>query len=173
MGRLRTFDLVIVEQSSAPLVNCALMLRRRVFGAPPKLAFWGHGKNLQKEEVRPQRWLKTSFARQADHWFAYTKLSGEIVRQLGIREDIITVVNNSIDTSDLTSAATMDRAANAMERRRLGIGEGPVAVFCARLIQRKALPSIVEACRVARKSLPDLTLAHFDKHLSNCRLISL
>ena len=48
--RLLSYDLVIVEQSNSALLNYPLILRCRLAGSP-RIAFWGHGKNLQSIET--------------------------------------------------------------------------------------------------------------------------
>lgn len=158
LGRLRSFDLVIVEQSNSALLNYPLVFRRRLLGPPPKIGFWGHGQNLQVHESGLRRWLKTGMTSQADHWFGYTDHSADILHRLGISDDLITIVNNSVDTKITRSANDMDETAKQRKRAELGLGDSPVAVFCARLSKNKALPFVVEACRAAREKFGDFTL---------------
>ncbi|MFN3717088.1 MAG: hypothetical protein ACK4R8_10235, partial [Thiobacillus sp.] len=65
-------DLLIVTQENKLLQNHLLMLKPRRF----KLAFWGHGANLQSDNPRG---LKERFKRwttnRVDWWFAYTQMS--------------------------------------------------------------------------------------------------
>ena len=75
LGRLSSFDLVVVEQSNAALLNYPLILRRRLLTDRPKIAFWGHGDNLQADEGVLRRWIKTTMTSRAEHWFGYTELS--------------------------------------------------------------------------------------------------
>ena len=91
-------DLIIIEQANRLLVNYRLQLFSR-----SKVAFWGHGKNFQSSNYRTirERW-KRWLAVKCDWWFTYTQGGSNIVRSSGFDEKKITVVNNSIDTSDLT-----------------------------------------------------------------------
>ena len=156
--RLLTFDLVIVEQSNSALLNYPLIMRRRMLERAPKIAFWGHGKNLQRQDTWLRRWTKETLARQADHWFVYTELSADIVRKLEVNDDIITVVNNSVDTKSTKMASLLDAASKNRKKSELGLSNAPVAVFCARLMKNKALPFLVEACRAARKKFGEFNL---------------
>ena len=156
--RLLSFDLVIIEQSNSALLNYPLFARRRLLGDTPRIAFWGHGENLQRRDKGLRRWIKRSQTKQADHWFVYTDLSADIVRRLDVSDDIITVVNNSVDTSATKLARQSDAASRQRKKSDLGLGDAPVAIFCARLTKNKALPFLVEACRAARAEFGEFNL---------------
>jgi glycosyltransferase involved in cell wall biosynthesis len=157
LRRLLSFDLVIVEQSNSALVNYPLILHRRLLGSP-QIAYWGHGKNLQASESGWRRHLKEALTHQADHWFVFTEFSAAILREAGVDEGIVTTVNNSISTTDVKKASALDAAAKDRKKSELGLGDAPVAVFCARLSQNKALPFLVDSCRAAREKFGDFTL---------------
>jgi len=160
-GRLKAFDLVIVEQANSALLNYPLLLRRKWTGSSPLIAYWGHGATLHKGQAQPVRDnLKRFLTRQADWWFAYTDLSHTLVAKVGFPEGRICVVNNSTDTADISAAyeacANTDRASI---RNELGLhADGPVLVYCGRLYENKALPFLIESCRIARERLPNLSL---------------
>lgn len=156
--RLLDYDLVIVEQSNSALLNYPLIARRRLLGGSPKVAFYGHGAHLHKHSRGLFDWVKNTQAHQVDHWFAYTEVSARIVRELDIDEDIVTTVNNSIDTSEVRTARVIDPAAKARKKQKLGFGDGPAAVFCARLSKNKAVPFVVEAGRLVKEKIPDFNL---------------
>ena len=155
--RLLAFDLVIVEQSNSALINYPLILHRRIVGSP-RIAYWGHGRNLQANEAGWRRHLKETLTHQADHWFVYTELGAAILREAGVDEGIVTTVNNSISTRELKKASAMDAAAKGRKKSELGLGDAPVAVFCARLSKIKALPFLVDACRAAREKFGEFAL---------------
>lgn len=158
--RLRAFDLVVMEQANSALVNYPLFARRAL-GIGPRLALWGHGDDLQQQA--PARWrrgVKRFLSRRADHWFAYTDSVKDTVERLGYPADRITVVQNAIDVSAVTEVCDgLDGADRAALRARLGLGDAPTAVFCARLTEGKGVPFLVEACARARRRVPDLQLA--------------
>lgn len=159
-GRLKDFDLVIVEQANSALLNYFLLFRRKLSGALPLIAYWGHGATLSRSRVKLRDGMKRLLTRQVDYWFAYTSLSKSLVMNAGFPEDRICVVNNSTDTADISAAyeacANTDRTSICNE---LGLyGAAPVLVYCGRLYENKALPFLIESCRIARERLPDLSL---------------
>lgn len=154
------YDLVLVQQELRALTNYPLFWNRLLFRKPQRVALWGHGTNLGSVgEPAVDRLLRALFIRSADHYFAYTDMSREIFSQRGAKDTNITVVNNSIDVGDVQSvrqSATPDWRQS--RRTELGLGTGPVAVFCSRLTEKKNLPFLIEASRIARQNLPDLSL---------------
>ncbi len=78
----------------AYLINYVL-LTYQLLGVK-KLAFWGHGKNLQaRGERRISEFVKRLVSRRVHWWFAYNNLSAEIVKKTGFPEDRITVAQNA------------------------------------------------------------------------------
>lgn len=154
---LLTFNLVVLEQSNSALLNYPLILHRRL-AESPRIAFWGHGKNLQGTQTGLRHGIKRLMAHQADHWFVYSQLSADILREDGINNDVITIVNNSIDTNAVKLASIMDANAKRQKKSELGLDSSPVAVFCARLTKNKAVPFLIDACRVARDRFGEFTL---------------
>lgn len=161
---LRRADLVIVQQELRRLLNLALLAGQRL-GGPP-VAFFGHGRTpavrwgggrSYRSDVAPgiADRLKDAVSRQPHWWFAYNDLSARIVAELGFPADRITSVRNSIDTADLRRA--LERQPDpSVTRRRLGLPEGPVALYCGRLYAEKRLDFLVEALDRARELLPEL-----------------
>lgn len=144
-GRLKTADLVIVEQASRLLLNYGLLARQSLGGG--RVAFWGHGANLQRHRAHAvAEIVKRRISRWPHWWFAYTVGSGDRVAELGYPRSRITVVQNAIDTRALRAA----RAAAGSEgvrhaRLRLQLGEGPVAAFVGGLYEDKRLAFLIEA----------------------------
>lgn len=148
---LRDVDLVIVEQASKLLVNPLLIAWRRIGG--PKVAFWGHGQNLQKHDASVfgeaiKQWLST----RVDWWFAYTNGTADIVEQLGFPKDRITPVQNAIDTASIREFAnqTSDQELEIL-RRHLGITAANVAVYIGGLYQDKRLDFLADALKEMRR----------------------
>jgi glycosyltransferase involved in cell wall biosynthesis len=105
-------ELVIVEQASRMAVNYALLARQAAGGS--RVAFWGHGANLQTDGSRVSRLseaAKARYSRLPHWWFAYTEGSARRVEDLGFPHDRITVVQNAVDTS-LIEATVVDRDPN-------------------------------------------------------------
>ncbi len=149
-------DLVIVTQENKLLQNHLLMVLPRRF----KLAFWGHGANLQSDrpdgmKERFKRWT----TRQVDWWFAYTDMSAALVRAAGFPDARITVLNNAVDTSELRRQYRSIEPEEAQAlRASLGFGDGPVGIFVGSLYADKRLDFIFAAAERIRRAVPDFQL---------------
>lgn len=154
--RLEGMDLVIVTQENKLLQNHLLMLKPRRF----KLAFWGHGANLQSDNPnglreRFKRWTTN----RVDWWFAYTQMSADLVKQAGFPSDRITVLNNAVDTSELQRQrqSVTPEETHAL-REALGFGAGPLAVFVGSLYADKRLDFLFAAAEAIHRELADFQL---------------
>ncbi len=153
-GHLAGADLVIVTQENKLLQNHLLLMLPRRF----KLAFWGHGANLQSEhpngvKERFKRWTTN----RVDWWFSYTQMSVDLIRTAGFPDDRITVLNNAVDTSELhrQRQSVTPEEIRAL-RAGLGFGEGrPVGVFVGSLYADKRLDFLFAAAEAIRREVPD------------------
>jgi glycosyltransferase involved in cell wall biosynthesis len=157
-GSVAECDLVIVEQANRHLVNYALHARRFVSGN--RLAYWGHGRNLQSPAPRGVRErLKVSLLRQVDWWFAYTEATRAYLIERRYPTECITVVNNSQDDvvlrNGLDSCRLLGREA---VRERLGCGSGPIALYCGRLSDLKRIDFLLAAAKRIRALQPTFEL---------------
>jgi glycosyltransferase involved in cell wall biosynthesis len=155
-GLLAESDLVIVTQENKLLQNHLLMLLPRRF----KLAFWGHGANLQSDNPHG---IKECFKRwttnRVDWWFAYTQMSADLVMLAGFPGDRITVLNNTVDTSELQRQrqSVTPEETHAL-REVLGFGTGPVGAFVGSLYADKRLEFLFAAAEAVRREVPDFQL---------------
>jgi glycosyltransferase involved in cell wall biosynthesis len=153
---VRESDLVIVTQENKLLYNLVALTLRR----PSRIAFWGHGGNLQSD--RPDG-LKEQFkrwtTRRADWWFAYTDMSAELVRAQGYAPERITVLDNAVDTQELTEWRRQlnDQALDAA-RRRLGLTGRHVGVFVGSLYTDKRIDFLLRSAEEIRRRVPDFEL---------------
>lgn len=149
-------DLVIVTQENKLLRNHLLMLMPRDF----KLAFWGHGANLQSDnphgfKERFKRWTTN----RVDWWFAYTQKSAELVTAARFPGSRITVLNNAVDTSELQRQRESVKVEETRAlRESLGFGAGPVGVFVGSLYADKRLEFLFGASEAIRSVVPDFQL---------------
>ena len=150
---IRHTDLVIVQQSNTALLNYLLLLRRR-FRPKPKIAFWGHGINFQAKhrDSLPQQ-FKLWVSNFADHWFAYTEATSEILINNGYPRKRITVLNNTIDVTgekavyDSISASEVDAV-----RRKYRIREGDrVGIFCGSLYKLKGIDFLLKSVELIKR----------------------
>ena len=155
---VRSADLVIVEQANRLLVNYLFLMLRK-FGRL-RVAYWGHGRNLQsaaRSSVRER--LKLGILTEVDWWFAYTRLSAGIVSAAGYPSERITVVDNSIDTGEFKQAieAVTQQQLEAI-RERLGLGAGPVGLYCGGMYPDKHLSFLLEAAERLHDELGNFSL---------------
>ncbi|HYD32277.1 MAG TPA: glycosyltransferase, partial [Azospirillaceae bacterium] len=157
---LRDADLFVLLHQNRLLSNYPIMLSQRLAGR--KVAFWGHGANFQSTSPGDlkERWKRWQIDK-VDFWFAYTGITVELLRKVGVPDGRIVNLNNAVDTSEFRAQceAVMPEEVGAL-RAELGIPEGaPTAVFCGSLYPEKRLDLMVAACDIVRTRLPDFHLA--------------
>ena len=148
-------DLVIITQENALLANHIALWCR----PGKRLAFWGHGANLQGDTASLRERYKTWSTRQVDWYFAYTNLSAELLQQAGLPREKITVLDNAVDLS------AMERSLNAVTdqdtqrvRQELDLIDGPIGLFIGSLYSHKRLDFLMEAGEVIRQKVPSFQL---------------
>lgn len=151
-------DLVIVEQASSRLLNYVLFARH--LRGRTRLAFWGHGKNFKESRASSAgEAIKRSMSRRVHWWFAYNRLSAEVVARTGFPVERITDVQNAIDTRGLVAArARLDDDAMARVRSELDLPDEHVAAFVGGMYAEKRLTFLIEAAGHVRAQLPDFVL---------------
>src|SRR5207248_3109492 len=78
----RGADLVVVEQASRLILNYVLLARQAA--GRGRVAFWGHGANLQRQSASAaSEWVKRRVSRRPHWWFAYTEGSKRRVEAVG------------------------------------------------------------------------------------------
>ena len=149
---LRDVELVVVNHENKLLYNHWLLWVPRRF----KLAFWGHGRNMQTStpdgmRERFKRWTIS----KVDWWFAYTRISVDLVAQSGFPVARITNLNNTIDTVGICcDRDSISKDEIAWLRQELGIAGKPVGAFIGSLYAEKRLDFLFEACTRIRQRLP-------------------
>ncbi len=153
---LAEVDLAVVDQENKLLFNHWLIFVPRRF----KLGFWGHGANLQSAnplgfKERFKKWT----TRRVDWWFAYTQTSADLVQATGFPANRITVLNNSIDTSEmqLHRQAVTAEEIRAL-RQTLGFALGQVGIFVGSLHEDKRLNFLFTSAKAIRDKVPDFSL---------------
>lgn len=149
-------DLVIVTQENKLLFNLWLLS----LGRPRRLAFWGHGRNMQAS--KPNGW-KENFKRwttnKVDWWFAYTEATTALLGRQGFPGSATTTVNNSVDTRKLAALCqTVSPIDCQRMRRRLGLDHGPLGLYLGSLHKMKRFDFLLEAARRIRSRIPDFQL---------------
>jgi glycosyltransferase involved in cell wall biosynthesis len=148
-------DLVVTQQESRilsayPLFGVQILGRQR-------MAFWGHGRNMDLEcASRLGEALKRFMSKRVHWWFAYNDYAAGVVQELGFPPERITVVQNSIDTRTMAEqSAQIDADELDSVRRRLGLNSENVAIYVGGMYGLKRLPYLVDACVRIRAEVPD------------------
>jgi len=154
---IRDVDLVIVEQANRLLLNYWLIARRPF--CRQKIAFWGHGRDLQTSPRTVRNAWKRLFVTHVDWWFAYTEQVKEELVKCAFPAERITNVQNAIDTAALLRAKSeiSDQQLNRL-KQHLGLGVGPIGIYCGRIYKEKRIEFLLETCRRVREQIPSFEL---------------
>ncbi len=155
LRELAAADLVIIEQANKHIVNWVLVASSRL--RLKRVAFWGHGRNYQ---ANPSNWperLKRRTITYVDWWFAYTSGVRDYLLELEFPADKITVVNNSIDTSEFSQslAAVSNDELCALRKALRLTSDASVGLFCGGLYRSKNLDFLLEAAALIREAIPN------------------
>ena len=154
---IRDSDLVIVQQANRLLLNYMLIAKRAF--SRQKLAFWGHGADLQRHPKDLRNRWKRVFANRVDWWFAYTEEVKAGLVKGSFPAERITNVQNSIDTEPLLRMKA-EVSVSQLEglRREMGLGRGPIGIYCGRIYSEKRIDFLFDACRMVRDREPSFEL---------------
>lgn len=148
-------DLVVITHENKLVFN--LVAQYLLLGR--KVALWGHGANLHGDPGSLRERFKKHTAAKADWWFGYTDYSTPHIRQAGFPPDRITVLNNSIDTEELSvQLAGVTSADKARVREQLGLAGGPVGLYLGSLYSEKRIGFLLEASAGIREMIPGFEL---------------
>jgi glycosyltransferase involved in cell wall biosynthesis len=152
-GLVRDASLIIVAQENKLLYNYRLLFSKRDF----KLAFWGHGANLQAtNQYGLLEWWKAWTTTHVDWWFAYSGLSERLIKKHGFEARCITNLENTIDTKSLEAFVEgVTREETNKLRAELNIGNGFVGVYIGSLYKEKRIDFLLKAAQRISESLPD------------------
>lgn len=154
---LQDSDLVIVEFANKFILNYVLMCKRHRLNQ--KFAFWGHGRNMQICDNSVFNKIKRTYITRCDWWFAYTEGVKKYITDLGFPEEKITVIQNAIDTK--TQKQVYDSFSEQDIRQiktELGIGDGPVGIYCGGIYPDKRINFLLESCKRIRSVLSNFEM---------------
>jgi L-malate glycosyltransferase len=168
---IRDADLVIVEQANRLLLNYWLIAKRRF--SRQKIAFWGHGRDLQTRPGTIRNAWKKLFIKHVDWWFAYTEhVKDELVR-CTFPPERITSVQNAIDTAALLRAKSeISQQQLKKVKQHLGLGVGPIGIYCGRIYKEKRIEFLLESCRKVREQIPSFKLIVIGSGEEKAKVIS-
>jgi len=157
---LRDAALIVLMQENKLLSNYPWLLGLRG-QAGQRLAYWGHGRNLQsKAPTGPRECWKRWFVGRVDGWLAYTEATREILRADGYPAERIAVLDNAIDndqfTRDLQAAGSSGiQRCHALLGTQPGM---PIGLYCGSLYPDKRLDLMVEAADLVHAQMPEFRL---------------
>ena len=157
---LRNADLVVLIQENRILSNYPWLLRLGVRRGQ-RVAYWGHGRNLQSAapEGLREKW-KRWFVNRVDWWFAYTDGTRDLLQGDGFATARITVLDNAIDNEQFQrDLDTVTEPVRLACRARLGATPGaPVGLYCGSLYPDKRLDLMLDAADRVHAARPDFRL---------------
>lgn len=158
LGIVQDGDLVILEQATRMLVNYPLLVMGKL--GKIQTAFWAHGRNFQEETATfLGEWIKRRYSLLVNWWFAYNRLSADVVARLGFPRERITCVQNTLNSrvlyDALQSATSEDKE---RYRRDIGIEGQHVGLYIGSMYKEKRIEYLLEACEWIRHKLPDFEM---------------
>ncbi|MFC1831909.1 glycosyltransferase family 4 protein [Thermodesulfobacteriota bacterium] len=156
-SRLLESDLLVVEQANRCLNNYSLQFFRK---PSQKLAFWGHGRNMQTGENNFKEIIKKHLSTKVDWWFAYTDISRQRIAQNGFPEERITTVNNTIDTSQLQedlARVSQQQIDNIFSNCKI-LAPQYNCLYVGGLYEDKNLDFLISSCEKVFQKLPGFSL---------------
>lgn len=155
-SELKRQDLIVLSHENAIINNHVLLTFRHQLRA--RLAFWGHGRNLQRRSIMRDS-LKRWMLRGVDHYFAYTELSARVLAEQGMPSERVTVIQNAVDTTQLvtwrTSVGTTEREQCLKE---FSFSGEQIGLFLGSLTPEKHIPLLLDAAILLRQRFPDFEL---------------
>jgi glycosyltransferase involved in cell wall biosynthesis len=153
-----TADLVIVEQANKQALNYVLLALRAL--GLKRLAFWGHGRDMQADPSSLGERFKRSYLKQVDWWFTYTAGACDYVSDQGFERPRITTVENAVDTRALRDALAAVREAerDTMRRQLAWNADARIAVYCGSLYANKRVDSLITISDAIYAAVPDFRL---------------
>ncbi len=139
-------DLLVLIQENRILSNYHHIAIRKLLKR--KVAYWGHGKNLQsaKPTGLREKW-KTLWLGSVDWWFAYTQSTVDFLSEKSFPRSQITCLNNAIDTNKFKEQITRVAAADLKTiKTDLNLpDDAVVGIYCGSLYKGKRLDLMIAA----------------------------
>ena len=151
-------SIIITEQANRYLLNYIFLLLSLI--GVKKIAFWGHGRNLQSQNKNNMRErFKKLYSTIPSWWFCYTDSGKEFVSNLGFDKNRITVVNNTIDTNPLIeNLSTIKQADLTAVKKELNLRSKNIAIYCGGMYKEKRIDFLLNACLRIRETLIDFEI---------------
>lgn len=142
----RTYDVVITDTHMTDItypLSCVYQLSGR------KHVFWGHIRNMNMQEMGRIRKAGQSFKlwliKRGNLFFAYTQRTGQEAAELGVPENRIVVLNNTIDIAAERAAYASLVAQRDSLRQQFHVSNKRVLLYVGRLYKGKRIEFLLKA----------------------------
>jgi len=150
--KLAEVDIAVLSSENKLIYNLVaqyLYKRQRV-------ALWGHGGNLQADANSLRERYKRVATKRADWWFGYTNISVPLIEQSGFPRERITVLDNAIDTVELSNMVRgVKQEALSQLREELGLKSKNVGIYIGSFYAEKRIQFMLDAAARIHHHLPD------------------
>lgn len=154
LSLIKDADLIIVDHANKSLIVYLLLIYRKI-KLISKLAFYGHGTNMQMRSTHIFNKFKKILSVKCDWWFCYTAGAKSSMIEMGFPNEKMTVFENAIDTSHLTKMLnTFTEEDVSIVKNELKLGAGPIGIYCGALYKEKRISFLIEVCDRIRKKIP-------------------
>lgn len=149
-------NLLVVTSENKLICN----LYHQFFNKNFKFVFWGHGANLQGNPNGLKEKFKRKTIKYADWWFGYTSMSIPLILKSGFPQSRITVLNNAIDTGELSMlCSNVNEEEKKYLKQKYDLIDKSVGIYIGSLYEEKRVDFLLEAAELIYQ------------HNSNFRLI--
>lgn len=148
-------SLLVVTQENKLLCN----LWHQFSSTSYKVAFWGHGANLQGRDSSLRELFKRLVACKVDWWFGYTEHTRPLIRAFGFPDERVTILNNAVDTHDMRKAfEAIDTITLDKWRKAYSLNDGPIGLFLGSFYEEKRIDFLLKAAKEIRAKTPNFQL---------------
>lgn len=151
-------DRIIVEQAVKNLEVYPLLVRR-LLGQGARVGMWGQGRTFSTAQSKAARVFKDSLTRRSDWFFSYTQEGADYVVDNGYDSRRLTILNNTIDTEELSrDLQNVSEDDVATFRRENGLTAGQTAIFMGGVDPEKGIEFLLTAATIIRGEIPGFRL---------------
>lgn len=143
--KLKSYDVVIIEDAINNLSYPICHLLKLFYNY--KIIKWGHGRDLSSSKPnffkKKLENFKLKLIQNSDGYLAYTNYVKTYLVSNGIDENIITVINNTIDINK--NYKLVDRKKVDIYKKELNISNKNILLYVGRVDKRKNFPLLINS----------------------------
>lgn len=148
-------DVIVIAHENKLIFNLFVQW----FFKRKKVVLWGHGQNLQRNNPDIRDQFKKITACKADWWLGYTKYSLPLIKNNEYPEERITILNNSIDTNELSDQILSINDNDIKNiRNKFNIKGGNIGIYIGSLYQEKRIKFLIDAVIQIKSRIPNFEI---------------